>query len=191
MKKIQIDYSLNLNGTIIDLETTHWNAEMGEIITAGFLSQSGFIILQRLESDEDDFKKRVIKEMKTAKKPWYAFNKECEETFSGLKVDCDLQDDREAAYIALRDEGLLEYYNSLCDPLFNEEIPRFWDAWKSTKEILLISKIVRHNYCCLAKEYYLKLKRMDKLDLNMIKPFLSSAAIEKLYIRKQLGFFVE
>ena len=190
MKKIQVDWKLELDGTIIDFESTHWDARMGEIITAGFLSQSGFTILQRLESTEDEFKKRVIEEMKTEKKPWYAFNKKCEESFSGLEIDYDLQDDREAAYIALRDSGLLEHYNSLCDPLFNDEIPRFWDVWKSTKDLLFVSKIVRHNYCCLAKEYYLKLKKIDKLDLDMIKPFLSSAPIEKLYIRKQLDFSV-
>jgi len=186
MKKIQVDWKLDLEGTIIDFESTHWDARMGEIITAGFLSQSGFTILQRLESTGDKFKKRVVEEMKMEKKPWYAFNKKVEEGFCGLEVDCDLQDHQEASYIALRDSGLLEHYNSLCDPLFNDEIPRFWDAWKSTKDILFVSKIVRHNYCCLAKEYYLKLKRIDKLNLNMIKPFLSSAAIEKLYIRKQL-----
>lgn len=188
MKKIQVDWNLELDGTIIDFESTHWDARMGEIITAGFLSQSGFMILQRLESTEDKFKKRVIEEMKTEKKPWYAFNKKVEEGFCGLEVDYDLQENRESTYIALKDSGLLEHYNSLCDPLFNDEIRRFWDAWKSTKDILFLSKIVRHNYCCLAKEYYLKLKKIDKLDLNMIKPFLSSAPIEKLYIRKQLDF---
>jgi len=134
------------------------------------------------------FKAKVIEEVKTKKKPWYAFNKRFEESFCGLKIDHDLQNDRESAYIALRDEGLLDHYNSLCDPLFNDEIHRFWNAWKSTKDILFISKIGRHNYCCLAKEYYLKLKRIDKLDLNMIRPFLSSAPIEKSSIREQLGF---
>jgi len=188
MKEIQIDRSLDLDGTIIDFETTHYDARIGELITAGFLSQNGFIILQRLESTKDDFEKKVIQEMKTKKKPWYAFVKNCEESFCGLEVDCDLQDNRESAYIALKDAGLLEYYNSLCDPLFNEEISEFWDAWKLTKNLIFVSKIVRHNYCCLAKEYYLKLRRRDKLDLNMIGPFLSSAPIEKLYIRKQLGF---
>ena len=190
MKKIQFYSKLGLEGTIIDFETTHWDARKGEIITAGFLSQSMFTILQRLELTEDKFKEGVIEEMKTKKKPWYAYNKKVEEGFCGLEVDYDLQEHHEASFIALRDSGLLEHYNLLGDPLDNKEIPRFWNAWKSTKDILFVSKIVRHNYCCLAKEYYLKLKKIDKLDLSMIKRFLPSAPIEKLEIRKQLGFSV-
>ena len=187
MKKIQFYSKLGLDGTIIDFESTHWDARIGEIITAGFLSQSEFTILQRLESTKESFKKRVIEEMKTKKKPWYAFNKKIEEGFCGLEVDCDLQENREPSFIALKDSGLLEHYNLLGDPLDGKEIPRFWKAWKSTKDILFVSKIVRHNYCCLAKEYYLKLKRIDKLDLNMIEKFPPSVLIEKLEIRKQLG----
>jgi len=188
MRKIQVDYRpANLEGTIIDFETTDWNAKMGEMITAGFLSESGFIILQRLESTKGQFKKIVIEEMKTKKKPWYAFNKKIEESFCGLELNCDLQENHEATYVALRDNGLLEHYNLLGDPLDGKEVPRFWDAWKSTKDLLFVSKIVRHNYCCLAKEYYLKLKRIDKLDLNMIRKFLPSTPIEKVEIRKQLG----
>jgi len=190
MKKIQINWKLPLNGTIIDFETTHWDAKKGEIITAGFLTKNGFKIIQRLESSEDEFKKTITDEMKSMTQPWYAFNKRCEEGFCGFDIECDLQEDKESAYIALKNSGLLNHYNSLCDPLFNYEVPRFWDLWKITKDPLLLSKIVRHNYCCLAKEYYLKLKKIDNVSLDEINPFLSSAPIEKLYIHKQLGFII-
>jgi hypothetical protein len=120
------------------------------------------------------------------KRPSYAFNKKCEEGFCGKCIDFDLQGEAEAAFFALKDEGLVEHCNSLCDPLFNEEIPEFWSLWKNTRNPLLLSKIVRHNYCCLAKEYYLKLRRMDKIDPKEIRPFLSSAAIERIYIRPAL-----
>jgi len=191
MKRIQIDYRLESDGTIIDVETTHWEIEKGELITAGFLSQEGIIILQRLELTENEFRKKVLEEAKTKKRPWYGFNKEFEEKFLPILMDSDLQYGRESAFGALRDEGLLRHYDLLCDPLFNEEIKRFWNAWKSTKDMVFVSKIVRHNYCCLTKEYYLKLKRVDKLGLSEIKRFPSSAQIEKSSIRKQLGLYVE
>ena len=105
-----------------------------------------------------------------------------------IKVDNELQQiEREAAFGALLNEGLLEYYNALSDPCFNEEIPQFWNAWISTRNLLFISKIVRHNCCCLAKEYYLKQKRMDKLEPRKIQLLSCSAQLEKNFIRQQLG----
>lgn len=192
MKKIQVSHGLViLDGTIIDFETTHWDVKKAELITAGFLSKEGIVILQRLELSEDEFKRMIIEEMQTKNRPWYAFNKEFEEKFLPIAIDNELQRERESAFGALLEEGLLNHYDLLCDPLFNEEIKRFWDAWKSTKDMVFVSKIVRHNYCCLAKEYYLKLKRLDKLDVDKIEPFPSSAPIEKKHIRDQLGFYVE
>jgi len=189
MKKIEIPITGNLEGTIIDCETTHWDTKKGELITSGFLTNEGIVILQRLDLPENEFKKRVIEEIQTKKRPWYAFNKEFEEKFLQISIDNELQQkERESAFGALLEEGLLDHYNLLCDPLFNEEIPRFWDAWNSTKDKVLVSKIVRHNYCCLAKEYYLKWKRIDLLDVNEIKPFPSSAQVEKRYIRRLLDF---
>ncbi len=109
-----------------------------------------------------------------------------------INVDKELQrNKREAAFGALLDERLLNHYGLLCDPLFNEEIHRFWNLWKSTKDMIPLSKIIRHNYCCLAKEYYLKLKRIDGLDVSEITALPSSAQIEKNYIRNQCGFCVE
>jgi hypothetical protein len=192
MRKIKIEIALSLRGTIIDFETTHWDVEKGELVTAGFLSKDGIVILQRLELAEDAFKRKVIEEIQTKGRPWFAFNKEFEEAFLPINIDEELQrNEREAAFRALLDEGLLNHYGLLCDPLFNEEIHRFWNLWKSTKDIILVSKIIRHNYCCLAKEYYLKLKRMDKLDVTKINTLPSSAQIEKKYIREQCGFRVE
>lgn len=192
MRKIQFDSGLIPNGTIIDTETTHWNVEKGELVTAGFFSQGTITILQRLELTENEFRKRVIEEIQTENRPWYGFNKEFEEKFLLIRMDEELQKhNRESAFGALLEEGLLNHYNLLCDPLFNEEIKRFWEAWKSTKDMVFVSKIVRHNYCCLAKEYYLKLKRIDKLSSSEIKQLPSSAQIEKVHIRKQLGFFIE
>ena len=192
MKKIQINCELPFNGTIIDFESTHWDAKKGEIITAGFLTKNGFKIMQRLNSNKDEFKKIITDEMKSMTKPWYAFSKKCEEGFCGLDIECDLQENTEfayeSAYGALKNSGLLNHYNSLCDPLNNYEVPGVWESWKITKEPLVLSKIVRHNYCCLAKEYYLKLKRIDNVSLEEIKPFQSSAPIEIAYIHKQLGF---
>ena len=182
MKKIKIEWEIPLKGSIMDIESTHYDATKGELITAGFLSKNGFTILQRVKSIEANFKAYVISEMEAFERPLYAFNKDCEEGFCGRAIDCDLQVGQEAAYIALKDEGLLEHYNTLCDPLFNEEIPEYWKTWKITENPLFLSKIVRHNYCCLAKEYYLKLKRVDKIEPNQIRPFLSSAALEKKYI---------
>ena len=69
MKKIQINWKLPLNGTIIDFETTHWDAKKGEIITAGFLTKNGFEIIQRLESGEEEFKKTITDEMMSLTKP--------------------------------------------------------------------------------------------------------------------------
>jgi len=68
----------------------------------------------------------------------------------------------------------------------NSEIPRFWRAWQIINDKVFLSKIVRHNYCCLIKEYHLIQKRMCKLDVNKIKRFPSSAQIEKRYIQRQL-----
>ena len=192
MRKVKLSHGkLILDGAIIDFETTHWDVKRGELITAGFLSKEEIVILQRLELTENEFKKRVIEEIQTKKRPWYAFNKEFEEAFLPILIDNELQHEHESAFGALLEEGLLDNYNLLCDPLFNDEIGRLWSAWKSTKDMLFASKIVRHNYCCLAKEYYLKLKRIDRLDVNKIELFPSSAQIEKTHIRNQLGFYVE
>lgn len=186
MNKIKIEWKIPIIGSVLDVESTHYDASKGELITAGFLSNDGFTILQRMKSNETDFKVHVGKEMEMIRRPLYAFQKECEEGFCGRCIDHDLQLGKEAAYVALKNEGLLEHYNSLCDPLSNDEIPDFWETWKQTQSPLFLSKIVRHNYCCLAKEYYLKLKRVDKFEPNKIIRFLSSAAIEKLYIRPSL-----
>jgi hypothetical protein len=192
VRKIKMEFTPFLKGTIIDFETTHWNVEKGELLTAGFLSKDGVVILQRFELPEDVFKIRVIEEIQTKERPWFAFNKEFEEAFLPISIDKELQqNEKEAAFGALCDEGLLNHYGLLCDPLFNEEIPRFWNLWKSTKDMIVLSKIIRHNYCCLAKEYYLKLKRIDKLDVTKINMLPSSAQIEKRFIRNQCGFCVE
>jgi hypothetical protein len=179
MKKIKIEWNTPMKGSIMDIEATHYDATKGELITAGFLSKNGFTILQRVKSSEADFKAYAINELEVFEKPVYAFMKECEEGFCGNTINYDLQIGKEAAFMALKNEGLLDHYNSLCDPLFNEEIPEYWKAWKKTKNPLFLSKIVRHNYCCLAKEYYLKLRRMDRIEPNQIKRFISSAALEK------------
>jgi hypothetical protein len=192
MRRIEMDVAKPIEGTIIDFETTHWDVEKGELITAGFLSKDGIVILQRLELTENEFKKRASVEIQTKRRPWFAFNKEFEEKFLPITIDRELQqNNHEAAFGALVDEKLLDHYGLLCDPLFNEEIPRFWNAWKSTKDMVLISKIIRHNYCCLAKEHYLKQKRIDKLYVTQIDLFPSSAQIEKNFIRKQCDFCVE
>jgi hypothetical protein len=189
---IKIEVGKPIEGTIIDFETTHWDANKGELITAGFLSKDGIVILQRLELAENEFKKEASMEIQRKRRPWFAFNKEFEEKFLPITIEGELQQyNREAAFGALVDEKLLDHYVLLSDPLFNEEIPRFWNAWKSTKEMVLISKIIRHNYCCLAKEYYIKQKRIDKLDVTRINLLPSSAQIEKNFIRKQCGFCVE
>lgn len=187
-----MDIAPCLKRTIIDFETTHWDAKKGELLTAGFLSKDGVVILQRFELPEDAFKRKAIEEIQSKERPWFAFNKEFEEAFLPINVDKELQRNRrEAAFGALLDEKLLNHYGLLCDPLFNEEIHRFWNLWKSTKDMILLSKIIRHNYCCLAKEYYLKLKRIDGLDVSEITTLPSSAQIEKNYIRNQCGFCVE
>jgi hypothetical protein len=188
MIKVIVPWTTHFNGTIVDFESTHFDAKQGELITAGFLSGKGFTIIQRVNLNELDFKNNITQEMASLKEPLFAYKKECEEGFCGKSITYDLQNEREAAFVALKNEGLLEHYNSLCDPLFNEEIPRFWKLWKETGNPLLLSKIMRHNYCCLAKEYYLKLKRIDKIEPDGIIPFISSAAIEKRYFRPALGF---
>jgi hypothetical protein len=192
MKKIEVDIKPILEGTVIDFETTHWDAKKGELITAGFLSKEGIVILQRLKLPEKEFKRRAVEEIQKKRRPWYAFNKEFEEKFLPIVTDKELQQNElESAFGALLEEGLLDNYSLLSDPLFNEEICRFWDAWKSTEDMLFVSKIIRHNYCCLAKEYYLKRKRVDKLDVSKIERLPSSAQVEKRYIRKQLDLLVE
>jgi len=188
MKKIKIEWNIPMKGSIIDVESTHYDATKGELITAGFLSKNGFTILQRVKSSEADFKTYVVDEMEAFERPFYAFKKDCEEGFcSNITIDCDLQVGQEATFIALRNEELLDHYNLLCDPLFNEEIPEYWKIWKITKNPILLSKIVRHNYCCLAKEYYLKLKRVDRIEPSQIKRFISSAALEKKCISPPLN----
>jgi hypothetical protein len=179
---------MRVQGTIVDFEGTHFNADKGELVTAGFLSNDGFTIVQRCNLAESEFKATIIDRMQRCEKPWYAYHKQCEEGFSGLTIERELQDGRESTYTALRRYGLLEHYNALCDPLFNEEIPAFWDVWTNTRNLLFLSKIVRHNYCCLAKEYYLKLRKEDTCTLDDIPRLRSSAPIEKNYIRPLLHF---
>lgn len=185
-----IEFRIDSNprkGTIIDIESTHWDSKRGEMITAGFASGNQIKILQRVDLPESKFRKVVIKELEKVERPMYAFHKEIEEDFLRTPIENELQQNEEAAFGALVNEGLLDRYNSLCDPLFNEEIPLFWEVWKKTRNKIFLSKIVRHNYCCLAKECYLKLKRVDAIDLPEIAVFPSSAQIEKRYIRPQLG----
>jgi len=182
VKRMLIEWGTSINGAIVDVESTHFDPAEGELITAGFLSKEGFTILQRVESSEADFKAYVAKIIEGFGRPLYAFKKDCEEGFCNVAVDHDLQMRKEASFVALRDEGLLDHYNLLCDPLFGEEIPVYWTAWKKMRNPLFLSKIIRHNYCCLAKEYYLKLKRIDGIDPKQIRTFVSSAAIEKKYV---------
>lgn len=176
-----------LNGTIIDVETTHFDASKGELLTVGFLSKEGILVFQRFNSTEDGFKKAVIKEIGNLVRPLYAFNKKMEENFLPIEIDRDLQVQHEAAFGALLSEGLLDHYNLLSDPCFNDEIPQFWDAWIATKNPLFLSKIVRHNCCCLTKEYYIKQKRVDEIQANKIQMLPCSAQLEKRFIQPQLG----
>jgi len=187
VKKIEINWRLSIQGSIVDIEATHYDASQGELFTVGFLSKSGFTIFQRADSTENAFKKWIAEQMPNFAEPWFAFNKKCEEGFCGRSVAKDLQLGEESAYGALKDEQLLDHYNLLNDPLFNEEIPIFWETWKKTGNALFLSKIVRHNYCCLAKEYYLKLRRIDNLETRDISPLITSAVIEKKYIRPALN----
>ncbi len=188
MKKIEIYWRFPIQGAIIDIESTHYDATQGELFTVGFLSKNGFTIFQRLDSTEKNFKNWVTDQMPNFSEPWFAFNKKCEEGFCGKNIAEELQAlERESTYGALLNEKLLDHYNLLNDPLFNEEIPSFWDAWKKTGNPIFLSKIVRHNYCCLAKEYYLKLKRVDHLEPSQIQPLLTSPVIEKKYIRPALN----
>jgi hypothetical protein len=187
MKRIEINWRLPIQGSIIDVEATHFDASKGELFTVGFLSRNGFTIFQRVDSAEKAFKKWVSEEMSSFAEPWFAFNKQCEEGFCGRAITEELQVGEESAYGALKNEKLLDHYNTLNDPLFNEEIPLFWEAWRKTGIALFLSKIVRHNYCCLAKEYYLKLRRIDKLEPENIPQLLISAVIEKKYIRPVLN----
>jgi len=90
MKRIEVDVVPILEGTILDFETTHWDVKKGELITAGFLSNDGVVVLQRLALTEDEFKKRVIEEIQTKRRPWYAFNKEFEEKFLPIMTDQEL-----------------------------------------------------------------------------------------------------
>lgn len=69
MKRIEVDVVPILEGTILDFETTHWDVKKGELITAGFLSNDGVVVLQRLGLTEDEFKKRVIEEIQTKRRP--------------------------------------------------------------------------------------------------------------------------
>jgi hypothetical protein len=190
MKKVVIYWKLPLQGSIIDIESTHYDPSKGELFTIGFLSSNGFTIFQRANSNEKIFKNWVEQEMLDFPKPWFAFNKKCEEGFCGKSISHELQLEHESAYSALLSENLLKHYDLLSDPLFNEEVPIFWEMWKETGNPLLLSKIIRHNYCCLAKEYYLKLKRVDKVDPKNLQPLLNSAAIEKKYIRPALAIAI-
>ena len=91
---------------------------------------------------ENEFKKSVIEEIQTKKRPWYAFNKEFEEKFLQISVDNELQQkERESAFGALLEEGLLDNYNLLCDPLFNEEIPNFGTLGTQLKIRFLSQKL--------------------------------------------------
>lgn len=110
-----------------------------------------------------------------------------EERFLSVQIENELQLGTEAAFGSLLRGGLLEQYNQLCDPCFSDEVPHLWNAWKATKDLLLISKIVRHNCCCLAKEYYLKQKWKDRISTKKIEQLPCSAQLEKKSIRKQLG----
>ena len=186
MKKVEIYWKLPIKGSIIDIEATHYDASQGELFTVGFLSKNGFTIFQRVDATEKAFKRWVANQYSDFAEPWFAFRKVCEEGFCNKSVSEELQLEQESAYGALLDERLLEHYNMLSDPLFNEEVPAFWEAWKATENLFFLSKIVRHNYCCLAKEYYLKLRRVDDLKPTQIEPLLTSAAIEKKYIRPAL-----
>jgi hypothetical protein len=188
MKIIKVPLKLTkLDGTIIDIETTQLTPDKGELITAGLLSSEGITIIQRLDSSEANFKKAILKEVRATKKPWYAFKKEMEEQFLSVKIENELQLGTEASFGSLLRGGLLEHYNALCDPCFSDEIPQFWEAWNATKNLLFVSKIVRHNCCCLSKEYYLKQKWKDRVGPKSIERLPCSAQLEKKQIRRQLG----
>lgn len=107
MKKIEIYWQLPIQGSIVDIEATHYDATQGELLTVGFLSDNGFTIFQRTNSTEKEFKKWVAEEMPVFVEPWFAFNKKCEEGFCGKEIVNELQLEHESAYIALLNEKLL------------------------------------------------------------------------------------
>jgi len=182
MKLIEIRHpnTLNINGTVIDLETTGLGPE-DEIVTAGFLNKDGIFILQRTHSNAVQFKEGILKLIKKFERPFYAFNKEFEEGFLGINFDGELQkQEMEPAFAALKSEELLEMYNRLSDPLDGEEVTRFWNLWTKTKEPALLVKIAQHNYCCLVKELMLMLKRVENVSLDNMPYFTPSNALKHI-----------
>lgn len=188
MIKVCMRLNLGFCGSIVDVETTDLLPSTGELVTVGVLSGDGIRIFQRTGGLEE-FTKSLPEGI--FESPLYAFNRSFEERFLEVKVNCDLQNGFESGFAALKGEGLLSLYNRLNDPLINREIPSYWEAYWTLRNPIFLRKIVRHNYCCLCKEYYLKVRRVDGVKVSEIKPFISSAIFEAKWIRPKIALLEE
>ena len=175
-----------IKGCVVDVETTGLTSSTGELVTCGVLRDSGLSIIQRTEESSKEFLEFVRAELVNLERPLYAFNKSFEEGFCHVPISCNLQLYEESTYYALKRDGLLSLYNLLGDPLRGAEVPVFWSAYMPLHEPIFLSKIIRHNYCCLVKEYYLKLVRFDGVDVEQIEPMLNSQLIEAKWIFPKL-----
>jgi len=172
-------------GSIVDVETTDILPEHAEMVTFGYLSGNRLGVFQRT-GGLSEFERSVKDFTKSLDTPLYAFSRGFEESFLDVKVNVDLQNGLESSFAALKTEGLVSLYNRLNDPLINNEVPSYWEAYKTLRNPVFLSKIVRHNYCCLCKEYYLKLRRIDGLKVSEIRSFVSSAIFEAKWIKPKL-----
>ena len=183
---VNINLPCLIKGCVVDVETTGLTARIGELITCGILRDSGLSVIQRTEESNSEFTKYVNVTLAELERPLYAFNKAFEEGFCHVPISCNLQFYEESTYYALKRDGLLSLYNLLGDPLRGAEVPVFWSAYMSLHEPIFLSKIIRHNYCCLVKEYYLKLVRFDGVDVGQVEPLINSAIIEAKWIALKL-----
>ena len=145
-----------LYGTIIDIETTGLPYEDAEVITLGLISGNKLQIIQRTK--EEDFCKQALRLLKGLPRPYYAFNKNFEEHFLGIKIDRELQAHKyERKREAIRIAGLNDPFKGIGTHVVNA-----WNKYDSTGNKRCLSHIILHNRACLLLEACLVLVRQRK-----------------------------
>lgn len=161
---------ISISGTIVDVETTGIDPELGDVITCGCFSGNKISIFQRVDPTEDGKRKffRVLYNWSSFyPRPYYAYNKRFEENWLKIRFDHDLmskwkktaennisKDGRTLKWPKVSELISLPHNYYGLEDIDGKDVPIIWKEFCDTKgkDIKILDKIIFHNLNDLIRE---------------------------------------
>ena len=167
MQKLEFKLPIHIQGTVVDLETTAF-ALPGDILTYGFLTGDTITVFQRTDASAQgklDFEEEMKKWPEQFPRPFYSYNAEFEEKWTGVKFDFDLmkpwRDEcsrSEANGLKVKWPKVSELVSAPHDyfakqkEFLGHQVPLLWQQYAQSGEQDFLKEIVFHNVCDLKRE---------------------------------------